>query len=149
MSNTIKIIVVAAVVVLAAGGAYMALNKEDASTDASQTTNNATEQTSEPAEQPKDEVLTVDGAIAELKEAGLTVGEKQGAFYDMIGAENGDKVEVDGTVIEMYEFSTAQEAQEAVTQLEGGDDTTYAKGTFVVLIHSTDQAVVSKIRNIL
>ncbi|MCA9332222.1 hypothetical protein KC968_04800 [Candidatus Saccharibacteria bacterium] len=149
----VKIIIGVVAVVLVAGGAYMLLNKDDVATENNQSTQtadtNSSEQTSEVAEQPKAEVSTVDGAIVALTDGGLSVGEKQGAFYDMIGAENGDKVDVDGTVVEMYEFSTTQKAQEAVTQLQSEDNTTYANGTFVILIHTTDPAVVEKIQGIL
>lgn len=150
VSNKVKIIVVA---ILMAGGAYVLLNKNDTdqvnNTNQTTQTTNKTDTTTKPVEQPKTEVSTIDGAIAKLKKAGLTVSEKQGAYFQVVGAKNGDKVDVDGTNVEMYEFSTEQKAKEAVTQLKSDDNTTYAKNTFVVLIHSTDQAFVSKIQKIL
>lgn len=151
MSKTVKIIVAVIVVIMLAGGAYMLLNKDDKTQvdNKSPATPSSIEKTAKPEQQVKSKITTVDGAIAELKKAGLTVSEKQGAYYQVIGADKGDKVDVDGTNVEMYEFSKEPKAQEAVNQLKGDDNTAYAKGSFVVLIHSTDPALISKIQNIL
>lgn len=150
MTKTTKLIIAIVAIIIIAGGVYMLLNKGNSkkANNAPAVTSN-TEKTPEPTTPTTQAKITVDGAIAKLKASGLTVGEKQGAYYQMIDAINGDKVDVDGTNVEIYEFKTDQETQDGVTSLKGDDVTVFTKGTGVVLIHSTDPAVVTKIQNAL
>ncbi len=91
--------------------------------------------------------MTVDSAIAKLQAAGLTVGEKEGAFYQMIGATNGDKVSVDDVTVEFYEFDDESKATAAEQQLAGDSSTVFSIKSFVVLVHSIDSTKVDTIKN--
>ena len=82
-----------------------------------------------------------------MKDAGLTVGEKTGAYYQVIGASDGDKVDVNGTSVELYEFKSESEATTGEEQLAGDSTTTFSIDSFVVLVHSTDEKLVGNIRN--
>lgn len=145
------IAIVAVLLVAGAGGGYYFLTKEDSDTKPSENqTSQASEQNNQQStqEQPvQDEALTVDSAIAKLQAAGLTVGEKEGAFYQMIGATNGDKVSVDDVTVEFYEFDDESKATAAEQQLAGDSSTVFSIKSFVVLVHSIDSTKVDTIKN--
>lgn len=144
-----KTIIASVVVLLIAGGGigYYLLTKSDKVDSSTSPTSQIENKDIQPIteEATEQESLTVDSAIAKMKDAGLTVGEKEGAFYQVIGASNGDKVDVDGTTVELYEFEAEDDATTAKEQLSGDDKTTLSIGSFVILIHSTDSSVVSAV----
>jgi hypothetical protein len=46
----------------------------------------------------------LEGIVDTFKEAGMTVGDYQTIAFDMIGAKDGRKFELNGSLIEIYEF---------------------------------------------
>lgn len=145
------IIIVIAVLVAVGGIGYYLLTKND---DADSSTNSTPQTNTQSSQQVNEEEtnaepLTVDNAITKMKDAGLTVGEKTGAYYQVIGASNGDKVDVNGTSVELYEFKSESEVATAEEQLAGDSTTTFSIGSFVVLVHSTDEKLVSDIKSAL
>jgi uncharacterized protein YxeA len=150
MKKVIIAIVIVALVAIGGVGYYLFTKNDDtnSSTNSTSQTNTQNKQKVN-EEETKAEPLTVDSAITKMKDAGLTVGEKTGAYYQMIGASNGDKVDVNGTNVELYEFKTKDEATTADKQLTDDSSTVFSIDSFVVLVHSTDTTAVDTIKNAL
>jgi uncharacterized lipoprotein NlpE involved in copper resistance len=89
--------------------------------------------------------LTLDIVIEKLDNQGFKLGEKEETYYQMIGAYDGTKIDVNGVKIEIYEFLTAKE--EAKELLMSADSTLIEKSNILILIHSKNADFVQSIKN--
>ena len=83
---------------------------------------------------------SIDDVLTKLSET-FEVGEKEETYYQMIGAYDGTKVDVDGTKIEIYQYKDSQ--REAMTSAQDTLDTAdnqifIVDDAFLILVHSTN-----------
>lgn len=158
------IIAVIAIVALAAGGAWYVFAKDNSETSSSDNTAS----TSELSSQDEADMANIgtgsdastDDAVEDLRRAGMTVGEDQGVIAEMVRATAGVKVDVDGTVVEIYSYSSSDDQREGVkslrelidsmqgVEIEGVDTAAqlFEYDNLAVVIHTSDQAFVDKVK---
>ena len=89
----------------------------------------------------------INSTIAAWKTAGLTVSDRQTAYYQIVGASNGGKYDVGQVNVELYEFSTGSKANDAKSSyFTSVSDTVLVTGNLLVDIHSTDATQVNPIK---
>lgn len=147
MNKKIITIIVAAVVVTGIGvGAVWLLNKDNSqeNTTGSNTSQNQASDNQETT--PPAANVTIASALDSLRNAGMTVSDDTGAYYQMIGAENGSKHDVDGVTVELYEFNDQETLTTAQDQLESDTSTVFSVDEMLVVVHSVDAGVVDGIQ---
>ena len=132
-----KILITLAAVFVVGGGIYAYTltqdkDNESASDSTPQTSQTAVVDTEQQAANAP--VNTAEGAIDKLKAAGLSVGDDEGAFYQMIGATSGVKVDINGSTVEIYGFDDNAALESAKSSLEGSQKISEV----LVLIHDND-----------
>lgn len=101
------------------------------------------------AQDSMNQITTVDDVVNRFKAAGMTVENESEPYYQMISANAGKEVDVDGVNVEIYTFDDANK-QSAASETLNADDLSEVKHDLIsVYIHSTDQTVIDKISNAL
>ena len=140
----VSVIIIAATVV----AAIIFLNKDEKKTVTVSTTktNSKGEEQTQTKVTEVSKATDIESALAAWKAAGLTVSDDEGAYYQMVDASNGGKYDVNGTNVEIYEFSDKAKANDAKNNYFTSDaDTIFVTGTLLVDIHSTDTAEIAPI----
>ena len=90
---------------------------------------------------------SIDEVISKLSET-FEVGEKEETLYQLIGAYDGTKIDVDNTKIEIYQFKDSQEeAKNSVMEsADTVDNIIFEVDNFMILVHSTDEEFAEKIK---
>jgi hypothetical protein len=95
-------------------------------------------------------------SIDELLEdmaSSFTVGQREETYYQMVGAYDGTKVDVDGIKVEIYQYKENQEEliYQTVDSFDTVDNRVISYGNFIILTHSPDIAfmdsIIDEIRN--
>jgi|GEM_PF-6123404 len=143
-------LIVIVIIALGATAAFVATNHKGSSTPTASSAKTTATQPTATTE------LTIDSAATKLQAAGLTVGNKDTAYFQTIGAVSGNKIVVNGsTTVELYQFKDDKAQTTAKTQL-AASGTIIESGHTLVLIDSTDgtgnptdAALATKIKNAL
>lgn len=98
--------------------------------------------------------LSVDSAIVKLENANMNVGQDQGVIFGFVMANGGAKVDVDGTIVEIYSYNAADNQKDGLKALQDMQEAAgeahvaqiFEHQNLVVVVHSADQAVVNKIK---
>ena len=96
--------------------------------------------------------LSVDDAIAKLKTKGFILGDKQAdVYYQLIGAYDGAKIDVDGTNVELYQYTSEQKDAKikASQSLMSADSNVFESGSLLILVHSKDKDFAVRIKQAL
>ena len=101
--------------------------------------------------EPKPEeskITSIDDLLSKL-ENHFELGEKEETYYQMIGAYDGTKINVDDTKVEIYQYKDSQ--KEAMTSAQDTGDTAdnqifIVEDNFLILVHSKDQEFSNKIK---
>jgi len=146
-----KTMVVAGIIIIAVAmiGVVFISNYKDKKTVTTKTTTTNSQGQKEIQTKTTEVTKATDikSALAAWKEAGLTVSDDQGAYYQMIGASSGGKYTVSSTEVELYEFSDNTKANGAKTSYFASDsDTVLVSGTLLIYIHSTDETQTAPIK---
>lgn len=96
----------------------------------------------------KRESLTVDSAIEKFKTNGFSAGQKRESLYQMIGAYDGAKIDVDKTTIEIYQYKDAQKEAKAEARktMETADSIIFESDSLLVVVHSKDVEFANKLK---
>lgn len=165
MNKQVGIIIAAVVVLVGLGGVWYFYSRDNSS---SSNENVTTDQSDNEADRQSEEELantseSIDSAVAKLKEAGLTVGPDMGIAYDMVHADSGVKVEVDGVLVEIYGYNTlasksdgidalnelrsyASDVQVDNAEVQPGQSEVFDHQNLVYVVHSSDQAFVDRVK---
>jgi len=93
---------------------------------------------------------SIDDVISKLSET-FEIGEKEETWYQLIGAYDGTKIDVDDTKIEIYQFKDSQnEAKNsAMDSADTVDNIIFEVDNFMILVHSTDEEFAERIKQAL
>ena len=96
----------------------------------------------------KKEISSIDELLLNL-ENNFELGEKKETYYQMIGAYDGTKIDVDGIKIEIYQYKDSQ--KNAMESAKDAADTVdnqvfVLKDNFLILIHSKDTDFSNKLK---
>ena len=93
---------------------------------------------------------SINEVISKLSNS-FEMGEKEETWYQMIGAYDGTKINVDNTKIEIYQFKDSQgDAQNSIKEsADTTDNIIFDLGNFVILIHSRDNEFAEEIKQAL
>lgn len=134
-----KILIITLVAMFIIGGGIYAYtlvqNKETEADTTAQSSQNTTSAAPDESSTSNTSIESAEDAVAKLKDTGLTVGEDEGAFYQMIGATSGVKVGVDGSTVEIYGFDDSSALESAKTSLDGSRKI----AGLLVLVHDNDE----------
>lgn len=99
---------------------------------------------------PNNQLNSIDDVISKLS-SNFEMGEKEETWYQIIGAYDGTKINVDNTKIEIYQFKDSQsDAQNSVKEsADTVDNIIFEIGNFVILIHSRDNEFAEEIKRTL
>lgn len=157
MKNKAVIISIIVVLLIAGAGVFYFLTKDKSSTDT--TAKNSTSNTASSSQEAKTDkepakpkTLTADDVVSKLQDGGVQLGEKDTPYYQMVGAVDGVQYgvgEANTTGIEIYQFDDTTKLEVAKEQLKSDDSTLVVDSNVLVLIHSVDTTVVSKIKGTL
>ena len=103
--------------------------------------------------------LTIDVAIAKLENAGFTVSDRYNSiwqtaylkYYDVFAADDGAKVDIDGTIVEFYRFEDPKKniqkmAKEVFTDPKNN---IIEIDNLIIVVYSTDKEFANRIESIL
>lgn len=143
-SNKKLIIIISSVIILlivAGVGGYIFISKQS-STSSNPVVRAVKNQTAP---------LTVDEAFTRLKDKGFTVANQEKQVYQIIGAYNGYRADVNDTEIEIYEYTKEQQQakENATGTLANADNTIFTTDSLLVLIHSTDKTFTQSIKEVI
>ncbi len=134
-----KILIITLVAMFIIGGGIYAYtlvqNKETEADTTTQSSQNTTSAAPDESSTSNTSIESAEDAVAKLKDTELTVGEDEGAFYQMIGATSGVKVDVDGSTVEIYGFDDSSALESAKTSLDGSRKI----AGLLVLVHDNDE----------
>ena len=93
---------------------------------------------------------SIDDVIKKLSN-NFEMGEKEEAWYQMIGAYDGTKIDVDNTKIEIYQFKDSQgDVQDSIKEsADTANNIIFDIDNFVILIHSKDNEFAEEIKQAL
>lgn len=92
----------------------------------------------------------IKSTVEAWKAQGLEVSDKKPAFYNMIGAKDGAKYDVNETNVELYEFADEAKAKEAKDKFFSSinAEDVIIKSNFMVLVHSDTGTEAKKIKSV-
>ncbi|KKP79804.1 MAG: hypothetical protein A2271_02390 [Candidatus Moranbacteria bacterium RIFOXYA12_FULL_35_19] len=102
-------------------------------------------------EDKKQETQTIDNAIEKLKVAGFSAGQKNEAYYQMIGAYDGTKININDINVEIYQYNEAQKdaKKNAKETMETADSIIFENNSLLIVVHSKDTEFIDNLKNAL
>lgn len=115
------------------------------------TPNVSTDSKSMLSENKKQEELTIDTAIEKFKSAGFTLGQKEETYYQMLGAYDGAKIDVDNFKVEIYQYKDAQKdaKKNAKETLETASSIIFEYSSLLIILHSKDTEFANRLETAL
>ena len=92
--------------------------------------------------------ISIDSLLNRL-DMHFELGEKEEAYYQMIGAYDGTKIDVDNTKIEVYQYKESQKdsMKSAQDMMDTADNQIFiVDDTFLILVHTRDSEISNEIK---